>query len=1110
MIIENDFLNGFIGAKVKNISYGNGVIKRFQMDDCGNFFVTVTFYNIDETEIEKVFSAKIAFLKNVLVFEDEESNKLISAFFEHKESFLPSDNQLDDGNKSVKIATNNHVNILIERIIESKGVANELIDLFDDEKFEKELYSDAFRFLEAVMDGRSLNPASKACVLLALTLIALKYYNGDLHSFIENKYRETRINTEYNYTETNIRNGMYKVVGDYRTTVKYFDPHSYVAVPIVLSCVPHYRVKDLFRIAYDIYKRKLLFDEDVSDEQIEEKAKEAFLALRRKDLISDSDIIKGTNYLMSKYTQSCIYSGFGLEALSKIITKCIRLIIDHLTRPEDSFSVASFYQEGYSAWVKSFEEDVKERERYEQTRTISHPYFKLVGDSVHIITGKHSMDDSLDPNDVHIIVYSGSSVIKDHLITDPNSILLPDNDSVMNGYIIERQDLVLPCSPIKEISYSVVSSGQVVYDSKSRLFRANLFFDGRGNEIKPGTHYVGELFVITKDSNNDDNGNGLTELYHKRDYVISTIEVNDYDVFHFDGEPYIFFKVSTSQLTSYAVPWGEFVSFEGKRLQVYNNIVILFPASCDKEQIFIEIDGQRYFYSEYDDHSDIRFSVKLFSKEQNEAWAYTVKIYNLPAGFHRIRIFNAVTGKQIKGASFEIVYDYDMRKSFISKDEAGIKYRLTSSFFEEQTLEYAYGTSIIKHHTFINNIGHGDLEIFPSSISYSIDGQHWFDIGKKIYLCEIPDSIKSISVCGPQKMKAFYLDHDSVIKKQELNLSNTENEPNQYTLSLSFLRSLIGKKYAVISFEFNNRRKQIKTWYNPYVLTKPEDFYFDKAKNKHIFTINYESDVRIKVEITPIPSGSALVSKTISSGETIEINEDEIEKGIHYLSVALFGKKGSSLFDQFQSEPFMVFKKYDLGRPSAHLTTIPPQISIVGSVLSGQFDFEGASKIKVELIPTAFCTPLISKYINSGETVSFGLNLLPFNSYMFRLYNIIDETTEQISKEAFFVSRQIRTESPFLKKIMRVSSFVLNDNSTLSVNYTIRFNEIRELQESYYLLSSMINRNNDKRTDDIYIRIIGDSGFRYTAEMLRLSSDRLRSFKLNNGKIISKIIIEKD
>ena len=55
------------------------------MDDCGNFFVTVTFYNIDETEIEKVFSAKIAFLKNVLVFEDEESNKLISAFFEHKE-----------------------------------------------------------------------------------------------------------------------------------------------------------------------------------------------------------------------------------------------------------------------------------------------------------------------------------------------------------------------------------------------------------------------------------------------------------------------------------------------------------------------------------------------------------------------------------------------------------------------------------------------------------------------------------------------------------------------------------------------------------------------------------------------------------------------------------------------------------------------------------------------------------------------------------------------------------------------------------------------------------------------------------------------------------------
>ena len=52
---------------------------------------------------------------------------------------------------------------------------------------------------------------------------------------------------------------------------------------------------------------------------------------------------------MSKYTQSCIYSGFGIDELSIIIVRCIQLIISYLTKPEDSFVVEKYYQKMINA-----------------------------------------------------------------------------------------------------------------------------------------------------------------------------------------------------------------------------------------------------------------------------------------------------------------------------------------------------------------------------------------------------------------------------------------------------------------------------------------------------------------------------------------------------------------------------------------------------------------------------------------------------------------------------------------------------------------------------------------------------------------------------------------
>ena len=56
---------------------------------------------------------------------------------------------------------------------------------------------------------------------------------------------------------------------------------------------------------------------------------------------------------------------------------------------------------------------------------------------------------------------------------------------------------------------------------KERLFRKVLFFDKNGNEVKAGTEYDGDIFVVshTLDSN-DESGSSAVIVSKKEDYYI--------------------------------------------------------------------------------------------------------------------------------------------------------------------------------------------------------------------------------------------------------------------------------------------------------------------------------------------------------------------------------------------------------------------------------------------------------------------------------------------------------------------------------------------------------------------------------------------------------------
>ena len=1102
-MMENDLFQKIRGVSVSNPSYGKGHIKEFVLIK-DQYYVYVLF-DSGETVIEKGYQANTAFSRKVLVLDDEELNTAVILTLDRYEQAIKEKKQPIISKKETEISTNDIVNILIERVLHLEPIANDLIILYDDELFEKAICEEAFGYLESIIAGANLGFPYKACIVCALSLIALKYYDGDLHTYIEQKYREYRPKTESRYTRSVLQSGIYDAIRDFRESVKYFDPHSYVAIPIILSGVPHYRLKDLFYLSYGIYKQKLLFDEDLSDEQISEKVLETFDALRKKDLVSDSDTIKGSSYLMSRYTQSCIYSRFGEKALSQIVTHCIRLIISYLTRPEDSFTVEPYYREGFAAWVHEFESDEKEKSTFESNRRISQPYLKLVRNSVHLFTGEYSMDDSFDPNNVHICIYNGSQLIEDHLITDPNTIEFIDEDSAMTGYVIGRQELEINGSPLDELAYRIICDDQIIYDSKSRLFRSNLFFDGKGNEIKPGRDYSGELFVITKRSNKEDYGESLTEIYQGKDYYISTIEINNHEIFQFDDEPYIFYKVTSSQFIGYEIPWAGFISFEGKQFPIFNDVTILFPSSYEKEDLLLEIDGKDY---RHDDNEDVRFSIQLLSKEYGETWAYRVKVHGLEAGFHTIRVLNEVNGKQIKGANYSIVYDPKIWKSYISKNDSGILYKLSGSFSDSQEILFEYGVPQKELHAFVKRLGHGSLVLYPSSISYSIDETTWFDIDNIFCLCDLPERVNTISICGPRKMSAYYVDKDAAVKKQELSFETDLEYSTKYKLYISYLRTINGKLTATIVFDFGNRLKYLNVRMFPLVLKEECVFSFDPHSNCHTFDIRFKGPSTIKVVIRPVDSDIVLATEIIHSGETIELNDSEIDNRVRYLTISLYGRKYGSLFTQYQDKPFFTFKKHDLGRPKARLVDKLPVLTVEEGRLTERIYFDGVSSIKADILPSGFETPVSSSIIQNGDEVSREIKLLPFNSYCLKLYDPVPGEENSFFETPFYISKRTKVDSPFLKQRFRISTLILVDGRTEKGSYIIRFLTIREKDGQYYLVGSLIDKSNDNSTETVLVAVRNPYGQKYVAHIWRLSTD-LEKLQLKNGKEVDGVVLER-
>ena len=204
----------------------------------------------DSDNDEKTFMASMAFSKRVLVFAEDELNRTVNLLLQRHEMRLNDELSNTEENEHNRYSQNESINELIIKVLKGEQIAVDLISYFDDAPFERDLCEEAFYQLERIMAGVSIETAQKASIVCALSLIAQKYYDGDLHSYIERKFREYRPMTENKYSRTVIQSGIYLHLptSQLRKNTEIEFAKNTMVMGIGKA---HQRVTKIIRVAYD-------------------------------------------------------------------------------------------------------------------------------------------------------------------------------------------------------------------------------------------------------------------------------------------------------------------------------------------------------------------------------------------------------------------------------------------------------------------------------------------------------------------------------------------------------------------------------------------------------------------------------------------------------------------------------------------------------------------------------------------------------------------------------------------------------------------------------------------------------------------------------------------
>lgn len=704
---------------------------------------------------------------------------------------------------------------IINSFINKEPVSHVLVSFYGNKTFEDELIGQA----DELIRNRHISYFSikeKGLITIAISFIALSYYDGNLWEYIREKFQKTY----WNFYSDQLTDGkIRKILQEFSSYTNYSNQNSAVAIPIIVCGITKFWLPSYFVFCFNIYQKRLLARRDIKSDELEDEFLHVFESLKRgTHLNSDADVISfgKTTYKLSRYTQESLKSGSNLRSLAKIAAKCVEITIKEIDGIEHD--VPDFYYDAFCEWKNKFFKTDKDKEKLRKnSRAVSNFSFKLKNDAVYLTTRTRWVDDSIgDPNDITLKLYNGDSLIYQ------TKDLEIENDE-MGAFIIHSKTIRIDEDILGTFSYRIAIHDEVIDDSKQGLYRNLMFFDPKTTEeFFNGKTYNGPAFVISKQTI------GIGKLmFSQKDYICTEINIDESKDYLIDGVHYGFKTIKNAELEGKKLEWIRYSpKMNDESFVPFSRVdSVVFETAIDLVSIKCVLDEKTF--------KDIEFIV-LQTTESKLHRVRAIFSKQIEDGYHTLRFVDD-KGKTVGEKSFCFIVD-----SQANQDKSCI---LTS--FLKDGVALSENKSVgLKSDCSIQGIGNS-IALFSNLHPFiSLDGTYWICKNGRIDANKINKSSPVLYIHSFKLPSIRCYCNDIITQLVVKKL----NEEFQYSIDIGFLLSNLntyGAKQAKLVISIDDNEYSFNIDFLAYIDIENSYFKYDENRKKVIFFYDFDPEKQI-------------------------------------------------------------------------------------------------------------------------------------------------------------------------------------------------------------------------------------------------------------------------
>lgn len=737
---------------------------------------------------------------------------------------------------------------LCKQVKDRKNIGTDLIDILDNESAMTEIHRRAEKQLITALSSYSHFCANQEIIVVSLALIAMLGYDGNYYGNVRSTYTDVY----GRFSEQKVEGFIRSILNRYKKQNDSGSRTRIINVALENAIVPQVFLSAFFEFIFDIYKMN--FEYDLPDEPYED-FKFVFEGLRN-NLLSDGDDISinvtQKTYKLIAATKQLLIKEDGIEAVIKLSIIIVKLIDKRFWGKEVKI-FNPYLKEGYEGWEKQLKESDHSnrgnRTNTSELRSRWEPKYSMANNAVYIVPPVHRVKSQYYYRDIAVIVLNNGEEIyrKDDCFIK----------EIIGGYQINPPKIEIE-KPLGKLTYRLVCGDEIIYDSKDKLHRNYIVFNGDGQEINNNTDYEGTVYICYN-THLVEIQNILTKENYNIGYKI--VRLGDaialgHDVFNFSSmvKPGVFGLLHNNCFVRV---------LDNKYLSVYKEVnVVVFEADNTSNKFEVIINGKPSKLSEMEYKTTARDSINK----------YVVELGLVDSGIYSLEINQIVAGKKNKILNEEVVYDAELTYETESVSDYLYRVRVSSGImdskvdteitiddFELEMFNFIYDSKVCNY-------------LLPLNFGfYNIDGGNWKFATEELWIDDI--SLDS-------SMKLFDSECDSLFVYTEDGSLAEDNvvirDKGFYKeISIGFLNSYRNtNKYVMLVFSANGRKKYVMFCYNKCVIDEEgtEILFSDNPKQVMITPV-FHGKNRVFFEVFNKDGERVYMSKALKSGQK-EVFED--------------------------------------------------------------------------------------------------------------------------------------------------------------------------------------------------------------------------------------------